>query len=124
MPLEDVPFAKIVATPHRSSARLGLLSLAAGLIANLIPAYFILSMLRIPAGSSIRPMIESASIFSGALIGLGSVVLAVRCIIKGRDQWLNWTLGLVGGLVGLMPWVLGNALFRWVIAKQGFTLEP
>jgi hypothetical protein len=122
-----IPYARTVPAPtdRRRAVTLGLVSCTAGFVANAIPAYLILCMLKIPAGTAIRPMLEASTIFLGALGGLAvGLPLAIACIIQGRRWWLGWCLGLVGCALACSPWFVGGALWDWVVARQGFIMKP
>jgi len=99
-------------------------ALVLGVIANLVPVYFILPMLKMPRGTSMRPMVEASSILLGTLIGFVAFAFAIRCAAKDHRWWVGWVFAIIGGLVSLAPWFVGKALFNWVVTKQGFVLEP
>jgi hypothetical protein len=123
----SIPFARLAAPPvnRRRVLTFGLLACVVGLFANAIPAYFIFCLLQIPAGSSIRPMMEVALIFLGSLGGLAvGVPLGVICWVTGRRWWAGWMLGLFSVVLSLSAWFVSNAIWHWVVAKQGFVMEP
>jgi hypothetical protein len=122
-----IPYARFATTQVNRPrvVKFGLLSCAAGLFANAAPAYFILCMLKIPAGTAIRPMIEAAMIFLGTLGGLAvGLPLAIICLVTGRRWWFGWALGLCAIILSCSPWFVSGALWDWVVAKQGFTMKP
>ena len=64
-------------------------------------------------------------IFLGSLGGLAlGAPLAIACLVAGRRWWAGWMLGLFGFALSLSPWFVSNALWNWVVAKQGFIMEP
>ena len=94
-----VPYARRADAPAACgrALRVGLLSCAVGLLANGVPAYFIVCLLRIPPGTLVRPMVEVGMIFLGSLGGLAvGVPLGLACIVLGRRWWVGWMIGLLG----------------------------
>jgi hypothetical protein len=125
--INPIPYA----TPVRATARrstvlaIGLSACLLGLMANGIPAYFVLSLLEYPAGMSMRPMIEVGMVFLGGVAGTVAVLpLSVVCLARGRRWWAGWLLGIMGCVLGISPWFLNNGLLNWVVAKRGFIMEP
>jgi len=79
-----------------------------------------LSLARVPAGSSIRPMGEFVLmlIFSLLWLGFGIILLAIAW---SRHRYVA---GIVCLLLGLMPWVLGVTVTKAILQWHNLTLEP
>jgi hypothetical protein len=125
--IEPIPYATVVRALVNRNAVLtfGSLACIAGFLANAIPAYFVLCVLKFPPGMSMRPMIQVGMVFLGAVGGVFMVLpLAVVCLVKGRRLRLGWFLGIIGLVLAISPWFLNNGLLNWVIAKRGFVMEP
>jgi hypothetical protein len=123
----SVPYARrgVARVDRRRVVGLGWLSCAAGLPANAVPLYFILCLLKIPRGTPIRPMVEVVMIFLGSLGGvIIGLPLGIACVVAGRRWWAAWIIGLLGIGLSLSPWFLSRAVWDWVIARQGFIMEP
>jgi hypothetical protein len=122
-----IPYARRAVTPVNRPrvVTFWLLSCAAGLLSNAIPAYFILCLLKIPAGTAVRPMFEVGMILLGTLGGLAvGLPLAIICLVAGRRWWVGWALGLFAVIVSCSPWFVSWALWDWVVARQDFIMEP
>jgi hypothetical protein len=122
-----IPYARHALAPvdRPRVVKLGLLSCAVGLFANAVPAYFILCMLRIPAGTAVRPTVETGMIFLGTLAGFAAgLPLALICLLTGRRWWAGWLLGFCAIMLSCLPWFVSSALWDWVFAKHGLIMKP
>lgn len=82
-------------------------------------------MMKIPAGTEVRPMMEAMMIGVGALGGLFmGLPLSAACLVGGRRWWSGWILGGLGIVLSLSPWFLGNLLWDCVVARQDLIMKP
>ena len=121
---KDFPNASLAPETRREVWRLGFIAMAVAILSNGIPTYFILSMLKHPRGSSVRPTLEAASIVLGAMFGIAAVVLAARCAFRSYNWRVGWVLAAIAFLLGAAPWPVGRLLFDWVVAERGLALQP
>jgi len=102
-------------------------ALAAGVAANDYAYRGSLFLLSVPKGATIRPMFQAAlemAVVMGALI-IGVPLAAGEMYRSVRRQWpLGFALGLIGLLLCLSPWSVGDYFWDDYSASRGIHFEP
>jgi hypothetical protein len=118
------PTSRFGARP-RLAQRLGIAGWIVGLIATLIPLWYLIDFNEIAPGTSMRPMAMTAVVGLGAAAGLlVALPLSLACLLFGwRTRRMRW-LSFFSVLMSIAAIFLGILLFNHIVAARGFILEP